>query len=55
MKYFSAEFNNETFYAEPSSAPSTERGSGGGFRGTVYFNPSFVDETVLKDLVKKQM
>ncbi|CAG2257977.1 LARP1 [Mytilus edulis] len=55
VKYFSAEFNNETFYAEPSSAPPTERGSGGGFRGTVYFNPSFVDETVLKDLVKKQI
>lgn len=57
VKYFSAEFNNETFYAEPASAPPTDRGSGGGggFRGTVYFNPSFVDETVLKDLVKKQI
>lgn len=56
VKYFSTEFNNETFYTDPASAPASESGgSFGGGGGTVYFDPSYVDETVLKDLVKKQM
>lgn len=50
VKYFSTEFNNETFFAEPSSAPAD--GSGG--FGTVYFNPSFMEESLM-DMVKKQV
>jgi hypothetical protein len=54
VKYFSAEFNNETFFTEPSSAAPPTEGSGG-FGGTVYFNPSYVEEGILMDLVKKQV